>query len=218
MALCIVYAIMTFHSRKAPSPASNSLIGVYKPVDPSTYSDVYPEAPDPRIREIAELMTEWYQLFIDMRYIRAENVMFPPHKHLKIDITKPAGFGFTKDVVDLYQMLPYHITEPEWNFGSDHGEFLMYGEFLADLRGPDVDWWQLVVDPTYALEDLSPWHDPARQATDGATRGWDDEGGPYIRPWYAPLTNVGNHGSVMTLDTKKCELVISLKPTYGASG
>jgi hypothetical protein len=185
------------------------MLAVYSTVDPSTYSDGYPEAPDPRIREIADLMTEWYQLFIDMRYIKAENVVFPPHKHLKIDVSKPAAYGFTKDVVDLWHMLPYHIGSTEWNFGSDGGEFLMWGEFLSDLRGSDADWWQTAVDPFFGIDDISSQFEPGVRAEDRDTGNWDDESGPYMRPWYVALTGVGNHGSVMVLDTKNCELIPS---------
>ncbi|KAI1123003.1 hypothetical protein F5Y10DRAFT_252706 [Nemania abortiva] len=178
------------------------MLGVYQAVDPSIYSDVYPENPDPRIREIADLVTQWFELFIDMRYIKAEKVVFPPHKHIRINTTKAAELGLTKDAVDLYQMLPYHIGEPTWNFGNDQGEFLMGGGFLSDLRGSEGDWWQTAVDPFYAIDDLSPRHRPGVRASDGDTRGWDHENGPYMRPWYVTLSDVGNHGSVVVLDTK----------------
>ncbi|KAI0438354.1 hypothetical protein F4803DRAFT_535464 [Xylaria telfairii] len=178
------------------------MLGVYQAVDPSAYSHVYPDNPDPRIQEIAGLMREWFQLFIDMRYINAEKVVFPPHKHIRIDTTKAAELGLAKDAVDLYQMLPYHIGDTNWNFGTDQGEFLMWGGFLSDLRGSEGDWWQTAVDPFYAIDDLSPWHRPAARATDGDARDWDHEDGPYMRPWYVTLTDCGNHGSVMVLDTK----------------
>ncbi|KAI0129607.1 hypothetical protein BJ170DRAFT_282113 [Xylariales sp. AK1849] len=180
------------------------MLGVYQPVDPSLYANVYPVNPNPQIREIADLMTEWYQLFIDMRYIDAASIVFPPHKNLKIDTTKPAAFGVSKDVVDLWQMLPYQTRYrgPNWNFGSDAGEFLMWGEFLGDLRDPGADWWRTVADPFYAIGDLSPRFAPGVRADDGNTRGWDHENGPYMRPWYATLNDVGNHGSVMVLNTK----------------
>lgn len=181
------------------------MLGVYQAVDPSTYSDVYPENPDPRIKEIADLMTEWYRLFIDMRYINAEDVVFAPHEHIRIDTTKAAEIGLTKDVVDLYQMLPYlagrHGTN--WNFGSDGGEFLMWGEFLGDMRGPGADWWCVAVDPFYGID-----------IKDAADKGWDDEDGPYMRPWYVTLTDCGNHGSIMILDTKTCKQLIS--PFFGS--
>ncbi|KAI8631820.1 hypothetical protein F5Y19DRAFT_376740 [Xylariaceae sp. FL1651] len=178
------------------------MLGVYHAVDPSIYSDVYPENPDPRLREVADLMVEWYQLFIDMRYIKAENVVFAPHKHIRIDTTKAAELGLSKDAVDLYQMLPYHIGYTNWNFGSDGGEFLMWGEFLGDMRGSKADWWRTTVDPFYGIDDLSPRHRPEHRAPDGDTRDWNHENGPYMRPWFVTLTNCGNHGSIMVLDTK----------------
>ncbi|KAI1870623.1 uncharacterized protein JN550_005166 [Neoarthrinium moseri] len=167
---------------------------VYTPADLSTYSDVCPEEPDPHIREIADLMTEWFQLFIDMRYLDAGDVAFPPHRHQKIDTSKPAAYGFAKDVVDLWQMLPYRISSrhTNWNFGSDGDEFLSWSEFLNDLRAPDTDWWQATVDPFFRFG----------AAEDVVTRDWNHEDGPYIRPWYAVLTQVGNHGSVMVLNTR----------------
>ncbi|KAI0854845.1 hypothetical protein F4860DRAFT_498075 [Xylaria cubensis] len=178
------------------------MLGVYNAVNPSVYSYVYPENPNPRIQEIADLMTEWFQLFIDARYINAEDVVFPPHKHIRIDTTKAAQLGLTKDAVDLYQMLPYNIGSTNWNFGTDQGEFLMWGGFLSDLRGSKGDWWRVACDPFYAIDDLSPWHRPEIRATDGDSRGWDSENGPYMRPWYVTLTDCGNHGSIMVLDTK----------------
>ncbi|KAI0154672.1 hypothetical protein GGR57DRAFT_107916 [Xylariaceae sp. FL1272] len=200
---------------QCPLMADNVVLGVYHAVDPSIYSDVYPENPDPRIREIADLIIEWYQLLIDMRYIDAEMVEFAPHKHNPIDLAKVAELGLTKDAVDMYQMIPYHVRSIDyfpghdhtnWNFGSDGGEFLMWGESLEDMRKSDADWWRTAVDPFYNLEHFSPWHNPATRDPDAATRGWDDEDGPYMRPWYVTLTEVGNHGSVMILDTKTYEM------------
>ncbi|KAI1333736.1 hypothetical protein F5Y15DRAFT_410133 [Xylariaceae sp. FL0016] len=178
------------------------MLGAYQSVDPAIYSDVYPENPSPQIKEIADLMIEWYQLFIDMRYIKASNVVFAPHRHLRIDIKKAAELGISKDVVDLYQMMPYHLEEPIWNFGSDHGEFLLGGEFMPDMRGPDIDWWHNYIDPFYLIGHLQG----PQNAEEARTRDWNHEDGPYIRPWYAPLMDVGNHGCVMILDTKTSQM------------
>lgn len=180
------------------------LPGVYEPVDPSTYSKIYPDNPNPKITEIADLLIEWYQLLIDMRYIKASNVAFAPHKHLRVNTSEAARFGLSKDVVDLWQMMPYHTkhSQPDWNFGSDAGEFLFWGEFMDDMRGSEVDWWRNAADPFYWVDDLSP--DWKQRPEDEHERGWEHERGPYMRPWYAALTNVGNHGSVMVLDTKTC--------------
>lgn len=181
---------------------SPSLFGVYTPVDPSTYSPIYPANPHPSIQEIASLITELFELFIEMRYLPASSVAFPPHKHLPLDLTQPARYGVSKDVVDLWQMIPYRIehSDANWNFGSDAGEFLMGGEFLDDLRGSwnmNDTWFQTIVNPCYGLEYLDPDTDHG---------GWDHERGPYMRPWYATLSNVGNHGSVMVLNTKTWDM------------
>ncbi|ROV90685.1 hypothetical protein VSDG_08285 [Cytospora chrysosperma] len=184
------------------------LFGVYTLVDPSTYSSIYPTNPHPRIQEIASLITELFELFINMRYLPASSVAFPPHKHLPLDLTHPARYGVSKYVVDLWQMIPYRIENSEaevnWNFGSDGGEFLQSGEFLDDLRGSgdkDDTWFRTIVDPCYGLYGLDDGLD-----SDTDDWGWDNEIGPYIRPWYATLSNVGNHGSVMVLNTKTWDM------------
>ncbi|ROW07316.1 hypothetical protein VMCG_03747 [Cytospora schulzeri] len=190
---------------------SPSLLGVYTPVDPSTYSPIYPANPHPRIQEIASLITELDNLFIDMRYLPASSISFPPHKHLPLNLTQPARYGVSKEVVDLWQMIPYanEHFETNWNFGSDAGEFLKWGEFLDDLRGSwDMNntWFQTIVNPFYGIEELDPDLAPESRAEDADERDWDHERGPYMRPWYATLSNVGNHGSVMVLDTKTWEM------------
>ncbi|PSK46361.1 Histone deacetylase phd1 [Elsinoe australis] len=180
------------------------MLDVYKPVSPDTYAEIYPSNPSPKVKEVADLFIEWFNLLIDMRYIRAEHVAFAPHKHLRINTTQLAQFGLSKDVVDLWQMLPYKTNgHTEWNFGSDGGEFLFWGEFMDDLRGDRTDWWRNVCDPFYALEDISPYHAHlGDQPEDSKSRGWDHEDGPFMRPWYATLSNCGNHGSIMIYNAK----------------
>ncbi|KAI1169655.1 hypothetical protein F4777DRAFT_592556 [Nemania sp. FL0916] len=157
------------------------MLGVYQAVDPSVYSDVYPESPDPRIREIADLMVEWFQLFINLGYVNAENVVFPPHEHLRIDTAQAAELGLTKDVVDLYQMLPYNIGhmrrsgQTNWNFGTDRGEFVLGGGFLSDMRGSKAGWWRTAVDPFYRIDELDPSRRPEFRPSDADTRGWNHE-------------------------------------------
>ncbi|KIW05980.1 uncharacterized protein PV09_03164 [Verruconis gallopava] len=176
----------------------SALFGVYHPVDVSTYSEIYPENPGPAIQEIAKLYSELIRQFISMRYLNAEDVHFPPHTNPRVNLSLPAKYGLTKDVVDLYQMIPYVTAEPNWNYGSDHGEFIMGGEFLEDLRKGDADCEQQIIDPTYGIDHLY-WE---LSKGNHKQSSWDDENGPYIRPWYAVLSSCGNHGSIMVLDTK----------------
>ncbi|KUI56466.1 hypothetical protein VP1G_03771 [Cytospora mali] len=193
------------------SSTMSPLLGVYTSVDPSTYSPIHPNNPLPKVQEIASLITELFDLLIDMRYLSASSVSFPPHKHLPLDLTQPARYGVSKDVVDLWQSIPYlnHHSDTNWNFGSDAGEFLQGGEFLDDLRGSwnmKDTWFRTIVDPFYGVDDLNPDLDPEFRAEDADERGWDHKIGPHMRPWYATLSNVGNHGSVMVLNTKTWEM------------
>ncbi|KAF4547461.1 E3 ubiquitin-protein ligase listerin-like protein [Elsinoe fawcettii] len=179
-----------------------------KKLPSGTYDEIYPSNPSPKVKEVADKLIELFNLFIDMGYIKAEDVDFAPHKHLRISTEELAQLGWAKDVVDLWQMMPYFTNRHggrgsvEWNFGSDAGEFLHWGEFMDDLRGENVDWWRQAIDPFYALEDLSPHHDHDDRHEQGKSKDWNDEGGPYMRPWYATLTNCGNKGSIMIYNTK----------------
>ncbi|THZ25473.1 hypothetical protein D6C89_04345 [Aureobasidium pullulans] len=129
-----------------------------EPKDVSIYNDqVYPTNPHPKIATIASLMNELYTLFIDMQYIPASSVSFAPHTTNPISPRHAALFGLEKQVVDLLQMLPYHDgSQPDWNFGSDNGEFLFGGEFDDDLRGEEEGieavWWRKCVDPLFYLD------------------------------------------------------------------
>lgn len=191
-------------------------LGVYYAVDPSTYDEVYPKNPNEHVKEIAGLFTELIQLLIDMRYLDETQVAFPPHKDRPIDRKYPARFGLTKNVVDMYQMIPYVNGPPNWNHGSDAGEFVGGGEFLEDLRQTpfheerdavwQATWEQAVIDPCYGIDWRNFRDDPDRVAKINTSMDWDAEDGPYIRPWYAVLSSIGNHGSFLCLNTKNCKL------------
>lgn len=178
-------------------------LGVYYSVDVSTYDEVYPLNPNEHVKEIAGLFIELIQLLIDMQYLNKEQVAFPPHTECPLNLKYPARYGLTKDVVDMYQMIPYVTGFPNWNHGSDGGEFVHGGEFLADLRQVDSEedstgsWEQAVIDPTYGID----WRNWDHEA-DKAQWRWGAENGPYIRPWFAVLSEIGNHGAFMCLNTK----------------
>ncbi|THW09104.1 hypothetical protein D6D24_08661, partial [Aureobasidium pullulans] len=129
-----------------------------EPKDVSIYNDpIYPTNPHPKIATIASMMNELYTLFIDMQYIPASSISFAPHTTNPISLHHAALFGLEKQVVDLLQMLPYHDgSQPDWNFGSDNGEFLFGGEFDDDLRGEEEGieavWWRKCVDPLFYLD------------------------------------------------------------------
>lgn len=114
-----------------------SYLGVYYPVDVSTYDAIYPSNPKSNAKEIDQVFSELIQLFVDMRYLIAEQVAYPPHKEHPINLKYPARYGRTKDIVDMYQMIPYVVGQPNCNHGSEADEFIMGGEFLDDLRQVD---------------------------------------------------------------------------------
>jgi hypothetical protein len=205
----VFHGTPTTHSMS--QPGSSDFLGVYHAVDPSTYSDIYPTDPSPQVKKVAGLYTDIIQLFVDMRYLKADSVHFPPHQDPAINNTFPAKYGFSKDVVDLYQMIPYVKAQTNWNYGSDAGEFLKWGEFPEDLRGSDKmqAWLHQTIDPTYAL-----YHHIGFDDTDLPSLSWDDPSGPYIRPFYAVLSSCGNHGSIMIVDTRSCRSNTYHRPRY----
>ena len=120
--------------------------------DISIYDAIFPASPHPKIAAIASLMNEIYTLFIDMGYLPPTSVSFAPHTSCPISLKHAALFGLEKQVVDLLQMLPYWDgTSPIFNFGSDHGEFLYWGEFDSDIRGEGKEyfWWRKCGDPCW---------------------------------------------------------------------
>lgn len=151
-----------------------------QPKDVSIYNDqVYPADPHPKIATIASLMNELYTLFINMQYIPASSVSFAPHTTNPISLRHAALFGLEKQVVDLLQMLPYHDgSQPDWNFGSDNGEFLFGGEFDDDLRGEEEGieavWWRKCVDPLFYLD--VDWKGKRAVGWDLRCEDVDDEG------------------------------------------
>ncbi|KAH0353904.1 hypothetical protein KCU83_g2711, partial [Aureobasidium melanogenum] len=122
------------------------------PTDVSTYDAIFPTSPHPKIATIASLMDELYTLFIEMGYLPPTSVSFAAHTDCPISLKHAALFGLEKQVVDLLQLLPYWDgTYPNWNFGSDQGEFFYWGEFDDDLRGEGKEdiWWRKFGDPLY---------------------------------------------------------------------
>ncbi|KAI5273594.1 hypothetical protein E4T47_03195 [Aureobasidium subglaciale] len=125
------------------------------PKDVSFYDPITPSNPHPKIAAIASLMNELYTLLTDMRYLAPDSVFYAPHTNSPIPLKTASLFGLEKQVVDLLQLLPYYDhSHQNWNYGSDGGEFLFWGEFEDDLRGEGKEeaWWRKCVDPLFSLE------------------------------------------------------------------
>ena len=113
-----------------------------------------------------------------MRYLKPDSIIQPPHKPLNIALAK--SLGIDPVVIDLMQKLPYVSGR-----GSEDN-FFYYGGFAGDCtRDAELEQSR---DPLYLCPDLS--------------KDFDEEDGPYLRPWVMPLNDLGNRGSIIFFDTR----------------
>lgn len=132
-----------------------------------------------QLHEVADLMLGIYQTLVDMRYLDPVGVIQGPHNMTDLE-HQFEELGIDPSIRYLYSILPYVDTDAAGN-----SDFLLGGEF-TDFRDPDqVDQAR---DPFYA----SP-----------SNSNFDDEDGPNMRPWYTPLSQLGNHGSVIVYDARR---------------
>ncbi|PYI32041.1 hypothetical protein BP00DRAFT_425288 [Aspergillus indologenus CBS 114.80] len=148
------------------------------PSAPSTTDFISPQQ-KAQLHEVADLMSEIYQTLVEMRYLDPAGVQPAPHNITALE-RHFEELQIDPTVQYLYSILPYIDTEAAGNRVFLHG-----GEF-TDFR--DVDQLEQGRDPFYG----SP-SDPF----------FEDEDGPYMRPWVTPLTQLGNHGSVIVYDARR---------------
>lgn len=152
--------------------------------------------------DVAGLVTEFYELFVQMGYLDASLVIYPPHTNSAINTTLAQSLGISEKAIRMMEMLPY-IDEPregekrvKWNHGGSSGEaeFLLGGQFV-DYR---ADW---------ALKELEgPFFAVERDA--GIIRGFGEWGGKYMEPDYICLSWVNEESAAMILNTRNCKLAI----------
>ena len=141
-------------------------------------------------------MGEFYQLLAKMQYLDLGEgtIDYPPHidPDRSINSTLAAQLGMAPEAIQLLQRLPYVAAPVRWNPGAEDPEFILYGRF-ADFRND---------------EELEESRDPLYAGVDPRDEsvGWDDEYGPYMQPWYVPLSLLGNHGVVLILNMKDRKL------------
>ena len=126
-------------------------------------------------KEIASLMTEFYELLSQMGQFPPATIKYPPHLHPPVNSKFAKSLGMAPQVVDLIQKLPYI---------ESNGRTWLFEGIFADFRED---------------EDLESSRDPFGVNPDGWS--YYSERGPYIRPWQVALNAVGNHGAVLLLDT-----------------
>ncbi|THW27778.1 hypothetical protein D6D23_02527 [Aureobasidium pullulans] len=171
------------------------------PLNPSIYSPIYPDNPDPKLVEIARSVEDLFRLWIGMRWLPEDQVHFAPHTSKPINIKEAARLGISKQVVDLYQLLPYVQEDVKTRFGHwDGGAYYLFGGVFLDLRGGDVNWLDSCVLPASDLPFITCY------LGEGERPGWDDGNGGYIKPHYAVLSKCGNHNTIIVVDTKTYQL------------
>lgn len=131
-----------------------------------------------KLDEVADLMLQIYRTLADMRILNAAGIEEGPHDltHLLPAYNK---HGLAPEVIYLYGHLPY--------IGPAAGasDFL-WGSMFADYR---------------YLGDVEQGRDPLHAGPRG--REFEAEDGQYMRAWYTPLVNMGNHQSVWIYDAKQ---------------
>ncbi|GIJ90925.1 hypothetical protein Asppvi_009890 [Aspergillus pseudoviridinutans] len=141
--------------------------------------DQLPPDQKARLHEVADLMLEIYQALAQMRYLDPAGIEQGPHN---IDHLRPLYEKLKIDpaIIYLYSILPYVNTHVAGNRDFFHG-----GTF-TDFR---------------CEEDVLQGRDPFYGCPVGDD--YDDENGPYIRPWVTPLSRLGNHQSVIIYDARR---------------
>ncbi|QMW44378.1 hypothetical protein G4B11_007798 [Aspergillus flavus] len=131
------------------------------------------------LHEVADLMLEIYQTLANMRFLNPAGIIKGPHN---IDNVRELyeKLGLDPSITYLYKILPYIDI-----FVAGQTDFFQGGIF-ADFRLPeDIEQGR---DPFY----IGPGDDD-----------YEDEDGPYMRPWMTALSLVGNHQSVILYDARR---------------
>jgi hypothetical protein len=161
----------------------------------TTVVETYDELKNPgSVEEIGQLMTDFYELLADMAYYEPEKIDRPPHTNPSINRTYAAELGFSAKAVQMLEALPYLNNGDDndfaWQGGAGDAEFLLYGTFI-DFR---VD------------ENLPANEDPLYALGGDGVKGFDEDGGRYMKPDYVCLSMLGNHGTTMILNVKNFKL------------
>ncbi|KAF4625931.1 hypothetical protein G7Y89_g12232 [Cudoniella acicularis] len=156
----------------------------------------------PKREEVYMMMEELYETLAEMGYFERKLISTPVDENMP-NATLARQLGYSELAIEVMNQLPYvrmRKTEEEEENNEDifvwgaENEFLLYGSF-ADMR--DDGALEACRDPFYGL---------SRSRNGEAEKGWDEDGGPYMRPDWVCLSDVGNHGVVMILDVKTLKL------------
>ncbi|OJJ49481.1 hypothetical protein ASPZODRAFT_140378 [Penicilliopsis zonata CBS 506.65] len=134
-----------------------------------------------QLHEVADLMLKIYETLARMRYIDPSAIERGPHNVTEL-LPLYETLGLDSSVIYLYSILPY--INP---IVAGRRDFFHGGQF-ADFRDP---------------EQVEQGRDPFYANPEDNDGDFDAENGPYMRPWMTPLSQLGNHESVILYDARK---------------
>lgn len=171
---------------------ATTLVDVLKTTASNTHTglaDAYQNLVDPATpQQVADLMTEFYELLAKMGYYDASIIARPPHISPSINKTLAAELNYSKAAIDMMEMLPYlningNMSVFNWEAGSYGNEFLLRGVF-ADMRND---------------EDLETSRDPYFMGSDSEESG-------YMLPDYVSLSLGPEEGSMMVVNVQNMKM------------
>ena len=89
-------------------------------------------------REIANIVTKIYSVFVVIGYISESDMNWPPHNTTTLNITSLNEINLTDNAVELLQMLPWAIT---WNHMLPDAPILTWSSPDEVRRAHLVDDW-----------------------------------------------------------------------------
>jgi hypothetical protein len=144
--------------------------------------------------EIAEIVTEMYELLADMGYYDRSVIGRPPHT-MGINRTLAIELGYSPEAIETMELLPYLNFPAEefpltWMEGEG-SEFILEGAF-TDLRSDEA--LKMCRDPmgVFMHEDSS--------------RVFNEDEEPYMHSEYICFSSLGVNGmgAILVLDVKNC--------------
>ena len=148
---------------------------------------IYRYCQDVWIQEVASIMGALYEMFVKMRYLKAEQVEYPPHTGSKpLDMESITKLGLSDDVISLLQQFPYIADTEVFDHSNEDSVFFHSGGVFLDYRDN---------------QDLKQSRDPLFLEPQWG-KDWGEDGGTYMRPWYTPLNTLGNHHALMIISMR----------------
>jgi hypothetical protein len=189
----VVFYALSYLEHKATALNEKITSAIVKAYN--TVAETYEDLNNPgSVEEAASLVTDFYELLAEMGYYEPEKIDRAPHTNPGINRKYAAELGFSPKAIEMLEMLPYlnNTHDFAWSYGAGDTEFLLYGTFI-DFRVDEN--LKYNADPLFALG----WQGDE-------VKGFDEDGGRYMKPDYICLSVLGHHGAAMILNVKNFKL------------